>query len=147
MSVYARLTPAARAYATSQGLARGFSNRERTVGARSAQSGNTPLTRGLYHRHLGEVGAAAVPIVREEFPPYMSIAHELSSDVAAAMLARQDEESQRSARDLAGVVREVHTTLRQLTVESRRRKTRWQNLADASRSAGAAAGTASAPEA
>jgi hypothetical protein len=69
----------------------------------------------------------------------MSIAHELSSDVAAAMLARQGDESARSGRDLAGVVMEVHSTLRQLTAEARRRKTRPRPSEGASREAAAAA--------
>ena len=67
----------------------------------------------------------------------MSIAHELSSDVAAAMLARKDDESPRSAGDLAEVVIEVHSTLRQLTAEARRRKAGRANSADAARSASA----------
>ena len=66
----------------------------------------------------------------------MSIAHELSSDVAAAMLAPQDDESPRSVGDLAEVVIEVHSTLRKLTAEGRRHRVGEQSPADASRSAG-----------
>ncbi|HWS56226.1 MAG TPA: hypothetical protein VN228_18945 [Pyrinomonadaceae bacterium] len=69
----------------------------------------------------------------------MSIAHELSSDVAAAMLAQQDDESPRSAGDLAGVVIEVHSTLRQLTAEARRRKARPRNADGTAREASGAA--------
>lgn len=52
----------------------------------------------------------------------MSIAHELSCDVAAAMLAARDGEQATPARDLSEVVLEVHTTLRHLTREARRRR-------------------------
>jgi 16S rRNA C1402 N4-methylase RsmH len=52
----------------------------------------------------------------------MSIANELSSEVAEAVLARRQDESTQSTRDLAGMVKEVHSTLRRLTAESRRRK-------------------------
>jgi hypothetical protein len=54
----------------------------------------------------------------------MSIAHELSCDVAAAMLAERGDEPGKSASspDLTGVVLEVHTTLRRLTREARRRR-------------------------
>ena len=69
----------------------------------------------------------------------MSIVHELSSEVAAAMLARQDDESSRSAGDLAEVVIEVHSTLRKLTAEGRRQRARRRGPADASRSASAGA--------
>lgn len=69
----------------------------------------------------------------------MSIANELSSDVAAAMLARHDGERPQSAGELVGVVIEVHSTLRQLTAEARCRRARRQGPADAARSASAAA--------
>jgi 16S rRNA C1402 N4-methylase RsmH len=52
----------------------------------------------------------------------MSIANELSSEVAEAVLARRQDESSQSVRELAEVVKEVHSTLRRLTAESRRRK-------------------------
>jgi hypothetical protein len=70
----------------------------------------------------------------------MSIAHELSSDVAAAMLARQDVESPQSTGDLAEVVIEVHSTLRKLTAEGRRHRAGRKESVDASRSANAGAG-------
>lgn len=54
----------------------------------------------------------------------MSIGCELSSDVAEAVLARRQDESSQSVHDLAGMVKEVHSTLRRLTRESRRLKAR-----------------------
>ena len=51
----------------------------------------------------------------------MSIAHELSSDVAAAVLAPEEGESPRDASERAEVVLEVHSTLRRLSAENRRR--------------------------
>ncbi len=56
-------------------------------------------------------------------PSDMSIANELSSDVAAAVLARENEEPAVEARKLLDLVKEVHTTLRHLTA-SARKKTR-----------------------
>ena len=54
----------------------------------------------------------------------MSIAHELSCDVAAAMLAAREGEPRQSesSPDLTAAVIEVHTTLRRLTREARRRR-------------------------
>ena len=51
----------------------------------------------------------------------MSIAHELSSEVAAAVLAAGEDESPKGASERAEVVLEVHSTLRRLNVENRRR--------------------------
>jgi len=51
----------------------------------------------------------------------MSIAHELSSDVAAAMLAAREGESPNDASERAEVVLEIHSTLRRLGAEYRRR--------------------------
>ena len=62
----------------------------------------------------------------------MSIAHELSSDVAAAVLAPGKEESSQDPSELAEVVREIHSTLRELTAEARRKNRRSQKRADAS---------------
>lgn len=56
----------------------------------------------------------------------MSIANELSSDVATAMLAPKDNETTQDASELAGVVIEVHSTLRRLTLEARKKKRRPQ---------------------
>ena len=54
----------------------------------------------------------------------MSIAHELSCDVAAAMLSERADERQDAANaDLTDIVLEVHTTLRRLTNDARRRRT------------------------
>lgn len=53
----------------------------------------------------------------------MSIAHELSCDVATAMLTeRADERHTAAEGDLTEIVLEVHTTLRRLTNEARRRR-------------------------
>lgn len=51
----------------------------------------------------------------------MSIANELSSEVAAAVLAAREGETPRDASARAGVVLEVHSTLRRLSAEHRRR--------------------------
>ena len=50
----------------------------------------------------------------------MSIANELSTDVAAAVLTGKEDESRRDAGELVDVVMEVHSTLRRLTAEARR---------------------------
>jgi hypothetical protein len=62
----------------------------------------------------------------------MSIAHELSSDVAAAVLAREKDEPSQDTSELLEVVKEVHSTLRELTAEARRKNRRSQKRADAS---------------
>lgn len=54
----------------------------------------------------------------------MSIANELSSDVATAMLARQNDATPQDASELAGVVIELHSTLRRMTLEARRNRRR-----------------------
>ena len=51
----------------------------------------------------------------------MSIAHELSSEVAAAMLGDKEGEAPRDASERAEVVLEIHSTLRRLSAEQRRR--------------------------
>ena len=51
----------------------------------------------------------------------MSIAHELSSEVAAAVLAGREGEEPGDASVRAEVVLEVHSTLRRLSAEYRRR--------------------------
>jgi hypothetical protein len=59
----------------------------------------------------------------------MSIANELSCDVAAAMLAHKDApQSETSNRNLTEIVFEFHSTLRQLTGEARQRRRRSQIL-------------------
>ena len=57
----------------------------------------------------------------------MSIANELSSEVATAVLANEKEKGQEQTEELTKVVLEVHSTLRRLTREERRRRT--QNIA------------------
>lgn len=53
----------------------------------------------------------------------MSIANELSCDVATAMLTeRADVQTRSASDDLTDIVLEVHTTLRRLTNEARRRR-------------------------
>lgn len=52
----------------------------------------------------------------------MSIANELSSDVAAAVLARKDNESLADSSILKDVVMKVHSTLRHLTTEARKKR-------------------------
>lgn len=51
----------------------------------------------------------------------MSIAHELSSEVAAAVLAGREGEAPPDASERAEVVLEVHSTLRRLSAQYRRR--------------------------
>lgn len=51
----------------------------------------------------------------------MSIDHELSSEVAAALLAADEGEPPRDASKLAEVVKEVHSALREMEAESRRK--------------------------
>jgi hypothetical protein len=51
----------------------------------------------------------------------MSIAHELSSEVAAALLADGEGESHGDSRERAEVVLEVHSTLRSLRSQYRKR--------------------------
>lgn len=50
----------------------------------------------------------------------MSIANELSSEVAAAVLAAREGETPRDTGERAEVVLEVHSTLRRLSAEHRR---------------------------
>lgn len=53
----------------------------------------------------------------------MSIAHELSCDVATAMLTeREDGQAEAPGEALTDIVLEVHSTLRQLTTEARQRR-------------------------
>jgi len=51
----------------------------------------------------------------------MSIAHELSSDVAAAVLTAGEGEAPGDASERAELVLEVHSTLRSLSADYRRR--------------------------
>jgi hypothetical protein len=68
----------------------------------------------------------------------MSIANELSTDVAAAMLTPRDGETPADSSELKDVVMKVHTTLRHLTVEARKKNRRTRIFTDES-SAGNAA--------
>ncbi len=56
----------------------------------------------------------------------MSIANELSSDVAAALLSRREEERGVDSSRLVNVIVEVHSTLRHLTAEARKGARRAQ---------------------
>lgn len=51
----------------------------------------------------------------------MSIANELSSDIAAAMLAPEEDKRSVKSSDLMDAILNVHTTLRHLSMEARRR--------------------------
>lgn len=71
----------------------------------------------------------------------MSIAHELSSEVAAAVLAGKEGEATLDASVRAEVVLEVHSTLRRLGAEYRRRARAAKGGAgDPPRGEGAASG-------
>jgi hypothetical protein len=71
----------------------------------------------------------------------MSIAHELSSEVAAAVLADREGEAPLDASGRAEVVLEVHSTLRRLSAEYRRRGRAAKGEAgDPPRGEGAASG-------
>jgi hypothetical protein len=71
----------------------------------------------------------------------MSIAHELSSEVAAAVLADREGEARRDASERAEVVLEVHSTLRRLSAEYRRRgRAAKDEFEDPPRGEGAASG-------
>lgn len=52
----------------------------------------------------------------------MSIANELSSDVAAAVLARNENKAHTDAQGLIDILLDFHSTLRALTIEERRRR-------------------------
>jgi predicted transcriptional regulator len=60
----------------------------------------------------------------------MSIANELSSDIAAAVLARKNDEASVDSSELKDVVMQVHSTLRHLTTEARKRNRRSQSSAE-----------------
>ena len=52
----------------------------------------------------------------------MSIAHELSSDVAAAVFVRKDGESKADTKVLTEIVLQFHSTVRGLTMKARERR-------------------------
>jgi hypothetical protein len=72
----------------------------------------------------------------------MSIAHELSSDVAAAVLSAEAGEAPGDPGERAVPVLEVHSTLRRLSAEHRRKKGRALKGGDEDppRGSGAASG-------
>jgi hypothetical protein len=71
----------------------------------------------------------------------MSIAHELSSEVAAAVLAGKEGEAVPDASGRAEVVLEAHTTLRRLSAEHRRRRVAARGVSEEGpRGEGAASG-------
>lgn len=77
----------------------------------------------------------------EESARFMSIAHELSSEVAAAVLAAGEGEARPDASVRAELVLEVHSTLRRLSAEYRRRGSgAGREPEDPPRGEGAAAG-------
>ncbi|MBA3766422.1 MAG: hypothetical protein H0W99_05430 [Acidobacteria bacterium] len=54
----------------------------------------------------------------------MALANELSSDVAAAVLARKEDRAQDETKELLEVIRNFYSALRPLTVAARRRRIR-----------------------
>jgi hypothetical protein len=50
----------------------------------------------------------------------MSIANEISSEIAAAMLSRQGDEDSERRSDLKDVLIKAHSTLRRMTTEARK---------------------------
>lgn len=52
----------------------------------------------------------------------MGIANELSSEVAAAVLARRPETTRAGTEELVEIVRDFHSTMRALVSEERRRR-------------------------
>ena len=52
----------------------------------------------------------------------MSIANELSSDVATALFARKEAKADLETKGLTNIVLEVHSTLRRLMAEARQRR-------------------------
>lgn len=77
----------------------------------------------------------------EEPARFMSIAHELSSEVAAAVLAAGEDETRLDASVRAEVVLEVHSTLRRLNAEyGRRGRAARREPEDPPRGEGAASG-------
>lgn len=70
----------------------------------------------------------------------MSIANELSSEVAAAVLANDKEKGQEQTQELTRVVLEVHSTLRRLTSAERRRRARTIAARDTTLNGNAASG-------
>lgn len=91
------------------------------VGLTKSLCGNTEVTYVVYNRTPPNSVRYRQTDQVEEFTPLMSIAHELCSDVAAAVLAAEEGEPPRDAGERAKVVLEVHSTLRRLGSEHRRK--------------------------
>ena len=70
----------------------------------------------------------------------MSIANELSSDIATALFTRQEEKSEIETKGLTNIVLEVHSTLRRLMADARqqRRRSRFSTIASSPTDARAA---------
>jgi len=71
----------------------------------------------------------------------MSIAKELSSDIAAAVLARKNDEASIDSSELKDVVMQVHSTLRHLTAAARKRNRRSQTSSESVTAKGATSNT------
>lgn len=69
----------------------------------------------------------------------MSIAHELSCDVATAMLTEKENAHETTAADLSEIVLTVHSTLRQMTVDERARRRSTLTLPTTNQGSSAAA--------
>ena len=73
----------------------------------------------------------------------MGIANELSSDVAAAVLARRPDAAQAETKELVEIVRDFHSAMRDLVDEERRRRLSQLPPAESSNSAGGQAASGS----
>src|SRR5215203_927474 len=100
---------------------------------------NTALTREAYYEEPTKKSPSREPSERGVSLP-MSIDNELSSEVAAALLAPDEGKSPRDASRLAEVVKDVHSTLRQLEAESRRKNRRPASTRDEPPTGSAASG-------
>ena len=69
----------------------------------------------------------------------MGIANELSSDVAAALLARKAEQSQTETNELIEIVRDFHSAMSELKGEERRRRASVISSVDSSQTSNQAA--------
>ena len=72
--------------------------------------------------HSGGFRQAALDLRFRGDISFMSIANELSSDVAMAVLEQAAAKAERRTRILTEVVMEVHSILRHLTQDARRRR-------------------------
>ena len=60
----------------------------------------------------------------------MSIVNELSSEVATAVLSRKDEENSAESGKLKDVVMRVHSTLREMKAETRKKELHTRTLSE-----------------